>query len=245
MARARSARLLPRLTRPAFRRRAPATAQVLADWAAIVGPAIAAVTTPRRLSSGTLTIACAGPIAMELQHLAGEVMARINTHLGSQVVTACASCRHLELLAPLAPPAPPVADPAKLAAAVDAAVADLPEGELRGALASLGRAIADQRPEHVRGPHDTDPPLHPVPRRRCRRRWRGYLGWRNFMPVAAGRPAPPSAGIRPTPAGDQRKTERALGDPAAKVTVPEFFSLTCTHCAAFAQRDHAADGEGR
>ena len=61
--------LMPRLTRPAFRRRAPATAQVLADWSAIVGPAIAAVTTPRRLAAGTLTIACAGPIAMELQHL--------------------------------------------------------------------------------------------------------------------------------------------------------------------------------
>ena len=53
--------LMPRLTRAAFRRRAPATAQVLADWSAIVGPAIAAVTTPRRLASGTLTIACAGP----------------------------------------------------------------------------------------------------------------------------------------------------------------------------------------
>ena len=38
-----------------------------------------------------------------------------------------------------------------------------------------------------------------------------------------------------TPAGDQRKAERSLGDPAAKVTVQEFFSLTCTHCAAFAQ----------
>ena len=78
--------LMPRLTRAAFRRRAPATAQVLADWAAIVGPAIAAVTTPRRLAAGTLTIACAGPIAMELQHLSGEVIARINAHLGSQAV---------------------------------------------------------------------------------------------------------------------------------------------------------------
>ncbi|MGC1412736.1 MAG: DciA family protein [Acetobacteraceae bacterium] len=132
--------LVPRLTRPAFRRRSPGTAQVLADWAAIVGPAIAAVTTPRRLSTGALTIACAGPIAMELQHLAGEVIARINTHLGSQVVTALRFVQTPELLAPLAPPVAPVADPAKLAA-VAAAVADLPEGELRGALASLGRTI--------------------------------------------------------------------------------------------------------
>ena len=132
--------LMPRLTRPAFRRRSPATAQVLADWAAIVGPAIAAVTTPRRLSAGTLTIACAGPIAMELQHLAGEVIARINTHLGSQVVTALRFVQTPELSAPLAARVTPVADPVKLAA-VEAAVGDLPEGELRSALASLGHAI--------------------------------------------------------------------------------------------------------
>ena len=113
--------LMPRLTRPAFRRRSPATAQVLADWAAIVGPAIAAVTTPRRLAAGTLTIACAGPIAMELQHLAGEVIARINTHLGSQVVTALRFVQTPELSAPLAAPVAPVADPVKLAA-VEAAV---------------------------------------------------------------------------------------------------------------------------
>jgi hypothetical protein len=132
--------LMPRLTRAAFRRRSPATAQVLADWAAIVGPAIAAVTTPRRLTSGTLTIACAGPIAMELQHMAGEVIARINTHLGSQVVTTLRFVQTPELLQPpVLSPQPP--DPTKLAA-VDASVEGLPEGELRGALASLGHAIA-------------------------------------------------------------------------------------------------------
>ncbi|HEY2616640.1 MAG TPA: DUF721 domain-containing protein [Acetobacteraceae bacterium] len=131
--------LMPRLTRAAFRRRSPATAQVMADWSAIVGPAIAAVTTPRRLSAGTLTIACAGPIAMELQHLAGEVIARINAHLGSRTVTGLRFVQTPELLAPLAAlPLPP--DPAKLAA-VDAAVDSLPEGELRSALATLGRAM--------------------------------------------------------------------------------------------------------
>jgi len=131
--------LMPRLTRPAFRRRSPATAQVLADWSAIVGPAIAAVTTPRRLSGGALTIACAGPIAMELQHLSGEVIARINSHLGSQVVTTLRFVQTPELIAPLAA-LPPRADPAKLAA-LDASVADLPAGDLRDALAALGRAM--------------------------------------------------------------------------------------------------------
>src|SRR5262249_29959215 len=128
--------LMSRLTRAAFRRRAPATAQVIADWTAIMGPAIASVTTPRRLSAGTLTIACSGPIAMELQHLGGEVMARINTHLGASTVKAL---RFVQTHETIRPPAalPQQADPAKLAA-VEAALADLPEGDLRAALASLG-----------------------------------------------------------------------------------------------------------
>ncbi len=133
------ASLMPRLTRPAFRRRSPATASVLADWSAIVGPAIAAVTTPRRLAASTLTIACAGPIAMELQHLADQVIARINAHLGSRAVS---SLRFVQTPAYLVPPAalPPPLAPAKLAA-VEAAVSGLPEGELRSALASLGHAM--------------------------------------------------------------------------------------------------------
>ncbi len=85
-ARVRSATLVPALTRPAFRRRAPAAAQVFADWAGIVGPGLAAVTTPRQLQGGTLVVACAGPVAMELQHLSVELLSRINRHLGGRTV---------------------------------------------------------------------------------------------------------------------------------------------------------------
>jgi hypothetical protein len=130
--------LLPRVIRPAFRRRAPATAQLLADWDSIVGPAIAAVTTPRRFSAGALTIACAGPIAMELQYLSGELIGRINTHLGRPIVT---SLRFVQTATTTQPvPLPPPLPPADTAA-VEAAVATLPEGGLRTALASLGRAL--------------------------------------------------------------------------------------------------------
>jgi protein-disulfide isomerase len=69
----------------------------------------------------------------------------------------------------------------------------------------------------------------------------GYLGWRQF-----GAPSPADVSARPPsrglfaanaapPAGDQRKTPRTLGAADAKVTIAEFFSLTCTHCAAFAR----------
>jgi protein-disulfide isomerase len=51
--------------------------------------------------------------------------------------------------------------------------------------------------------------------------------------VAAGSLAP---GLAPSMAWadeDPRRTERSFGHPDAKVTVTEFFSLTCTHCAHF------------
>jgi protein-disulfide isomerase len=43
------------------------------------------------------------------------------------------------------------------------------------------------------------------------------------------------AGVRSAQAQDMTRAERAIGRPDAKVVVAEFFSLTCTHCAAFAK----------
>jgi hypothetical protein len=136
--------LVPAIARPAFRRRSPAAAQVMADWPAIVGPRLAAITTPRRLSAGRLTLACAGPVAMELQHLAPELIARINTHLGAAVVERLGFTQDIQDAAPPAKPArKPTAETIRRA---DAAVAELPEGELRAALAALGRAVLNARP---------------------------------------------------------------------------------------------------
>lgn len=74
----------------------------------------------------------------------------------------------------------------------------------------------------------------------------GYAGWARYLsPTSTSLAAPPPATAAPgqpqqsaTPASDQktqREAERSLGDPSAKVTVAEFFSLTCIHCAAFAR----------
>jgi hypothetical protein len=136
--------LVPGITRPAFRRRSPAAAQIMADWDAIVGPALAAVTVPRRLSARTLTLACSGPIALELQHLSAEVISRVNTHLGVQAVQALRFEQTLSESRPLAPSPPPPGP--EVAEAAQAAVASLPEGELRTALASLGRAVLATQP---------------------------------------------------------------------------------------------------
>ena len=39
--------LIPRVTRPAFRQRSAAAAQIMSDWGEIIGPALAAVSSPR------------------------------------------------------------------------------------------------------------------------------------------------------------------------------------------------------
>ena len=124
--------LVPGLTRPAFRKRSPAGAQLMADWDSIVGPSMGATTTPRRLIGGTLTLACSGPVAMELQHMSGPLMARINGHLGRIAVE---RLRFLQDPAPqpaAAAPAPDVAPPA---------LPGVPAGPLHDALASLGQAV--------------------------------------------------------------------------------------------------------
>ncbi len=133
--------LVPALVRPAFKRRAPATAQVLADWDIIVGPAIAAITTPLKLSSGTLSIGCSGPAAMELQHLSDALMGRINSHLGQVAVQ---RLRFVQSALRPAAPAPAKPPPQALEAA-SRAVASLPAGDLRDALERLGRAVLTER----------------------------------------------------------------------------------------------------
>jgi hypothetical protein len=132
------AALMPAVTRPAFRKRSPAATQIMTDWAEIVGPALAAVTSPRRLQSGTLTVACSGPIALELQHLTGPLMERINGHLGRVTVERLRFAQDLEPATRAAPDrAPPPADP------VD--VPGVPPGPLRDALAALGAAVGQRR----------------------------------------------------------------------------------------------------
>ncbi len=128
--------LVPALVRPAFRKRNPAAAQVLADWEAIAGPALASEAMPRRLSGGTLSIACSGPKAMELQHQSSLLIERINTYLGRIAVL------RLRLVQDPQPPPParPSPPPPALRAA-EAAVAGLPQGPLRDALEKLGRVV--------------------------------------------------------------------------------------------------------
>lgn len=135
--------LVPALTRPAFRRKSPAGAQIMADWPELVGPALAAVTQPVRLSSGTLTLACSGPVAMELQHLAPQLAGRINAALGRVAVE---RFRFVQRAPAGALPRPaPSPTPAPLPARVESALAGIASPELREALARMARGVYRNR----------------------------------------------------------------------------------------------------
>jgi hypothetical protein len=133
--------LVPGVTRAAFARCAPGAGRLMDAWAGIVGPSLAETTVPRRLAQGTLTIGCSGPVAMELQHLSTELIGRINQYLGSQAVL---RLRFVQTLTAPAPSRPrPVPSPS-IEREASAAVAHLPEGPLRDALAALGRAVLSE-----------------------------------------------------------------------------------------------------
>lgn len=129
--------LVPVVTRAAFKARAPGVAAVMADWATIVGSKLAADAAPRRLSAGTLTLACAGPVAMELQHLSAPLIERINGHLGRPVVQ---RLRFVQDVTPQAAPAPP-----RRRVPVQVELPGIPAGDLRDALHRLGQSIGQPR----------------------------------------------------------------------------------------------------
>lgn len=131
--------LVPTLTRPAFRKRAPGSAQVMADWAEIVGPELSRTTVPRRISGSTLTLACTGPVALELQHLSEQVLARVNSHLGRVAVQ-----RLRFVQDPAAMPAPPPTAPRPAMKRIE--LPGIPPGPLHDALVALGRRIGQGEP---------------------------------------------------------------------------------------------------
>ena len=107
------------LLRPLAGRRGLAEGDLTARWEAVVGSHIARISLPRKLSfasrrsrtDGTLTLRVEPGHALALQHLAPQLMERINGHLGYAAV---ARLRFLQ---------GPIAQPAEPASIAEAAVA--------------------------------------------------------------------------------------------------------------------------
>jgi hypothetical protein len=127
------AALLAPVVRPAFRKRAPAAAHLLSDWDSLSGPELSALASPVKLAGGTLTLACAGPAALELQHIAPQIIARLNQSIGQTMVE---RLRFIQTASSCHAPKPQAAHPLPVLPPDG-----LPDGALGEALAKLYQGI--------------------------------------------------------------------------------------------------------
>jgi hypothetical protein len=145
---------LSALTRTAFRNtlggRGFAEAGLITEWAAIVGNDVARMSRPVQLTfprgerkGGVITVECGGAAALELQHLKPQILDRINSHFGYAAVAELRFRQGSTLVkarsrTPLRDSKPPT--PSEIAETT-AAVAAVPEGEIKASLLRLGLAI--------------------------------------------------------------------------------------------------------
>jgi len=133
----------------AFAKQGFASADIVTHWPAIVGAEIAAHAEPIRLNwprqdgesgePGTLVLRVEGPAAIEIQHLSGVILERVNRFFGWRAVDRIALRQ-----APLARRAPkrrPAGPDAEAVARMAKNLPDIVDDDLRQALARLGAAI--------------------------------------------------------------------------------------------------------
>jgi hypothetical protein len=148
-----------RVTAPLLRKRGLVEARIVTEWPAIVGARAAARSAPLRFirsrqsaDGGTLRLRVAASAALEFQHVAPELMSRINGYFGYTVVT------RLQLIqAPVPAPArraplQPVTPEAE--ARLAARAATLEDPDLRNQIIALGRALEARAGARQRRPKE-------------------------------------------------------------------------------------------
>ena len=113
-----------------------------AEWAAVVGPELAAMTWPAALGrDGALKIRVVSSFALDLQHRTPLMIERINMFFGRCVVARLALVQGTLPLATRPRRAPAVPLGAEEAKALDTRLAQIADLELRAALAGLGHLV--------------------------------------------------------------------------------------------------------
>ena len=88
--------VLGRIIAPTLKKRGFRQIDVLAHWPMIVGPQLAALSCPERISrsgrlspdgGAVLTVKVEGAMALEVQHMAPLILERINQHYGQGAIT--------------------------------------------------------------------------------------------------------------------------------------------------------------
>jgi len=139
---------VPAVTRAAIGSRGFAEAGLITHWAEIIGADLARGCQPDQLkfpkgarSDGTLTLRCLGAMAIEIQHQAPYLLERINGYFGYRAIARLklvqGTLRRRPARAALKLPPPAAGD----LAATEAALAGLPEDDLKNTLRRLGTAI--------------------------------------------------------------------------------------------------------
>ena len=127
-----------------------ASAELIARWAEIGGPEIAAHSEPMKINwpravgdeppePGTLVLRVEGPASLEIQHLSAVILERVNRFFGWQAIGRIA-LRQAPLHRREAPTPPPPPDP-EAAARIAATMPAIEDDDLRQALARLGASI--------------------------------------------------------------------------------------------------------
>lgn len=127
-----------------------ASTGVVTHWPEIVGPDIADHAEPMRMvwprrvheddpQPATLVLRVEGPVALEIQHLSGVIIEKVNRFFGWRAVGRI-QIRQAPLARRVAKRPPPPPDPA-VVARLAAGMSDIADEGLRGALARLGAAV--------------------------------------------------------------------------------------------------------
>jgi len=199
--------------------RGASIARLRAEWSAVVGPDLARITRPEALLSGRgargsagkagklLRLRVPGAAALEVQHMASQVVERVNGYFGHKMID---DIRLVQGALPThVPPLPtPPPDPASVARAAERAAA-VQDPDLRAALTRLGARIASKG---VTG---------------RRHALLGLLGGLFVLRDAKAQETRREKLLGPLP-GDH-----VLGSPDAPNILIDYASFTCPFCAQF------------
>jgi hypothetical protein len=141
--------LLHKTLSDAFAKQGFASTELVTRWTEIVGAEIAAHSEPEKIQwprpvegrgaePGTLVLRVEGPAAIEIQHLSGVVLERVNRFFGWQAVNGL-RLRQAPIRRDRRKPHP-APDPAATGR-IAATLSDIKDEKLRDALARLGAAI--------------------------------------------------------------------------------------------------------
>lgn len=167
--RPRSLRMaLNKVMKGPFAKRGFSQTEILSRWPSIVGPMLAQHSCPERLTfereraaGANLLVRVEGAFGLELQHLAPQVVERINTYFGYRAVDRLSILQGpVPRRAPSARAAARALTPAEEKSVADT-VAATRDPELAKALAALGRAVVAAAPAAPAGPGSDGGPAGP------------------------------------------------------------------------------------